>query len=211
MAKFNVPDPNDMDTPVKPAMDEVRVINGLPPIPKPATVNPNATTSLVTVNTTSITASPVPTANTVTIPVVPVGYSAPDQTSIGSAVMAQQTVQTQAIAASTQAQASVGLSEASIDKEVVDEQIKKEEEHWMKQYWRPGMGWLYMLICFCDFVFFPMLTMFLPVIERGFGVTVGYTPWQSLTLSNGGLIHLAFGAILGVSAWTRGQEKLAKI
>ena len=36
-----------------------------------------------------------------------------------------------------------------------------------------------------------------------------YIAWQSLTLSNGGLIHLAFGAILGVSAWTRGQEKIA--
>jgi hypothetical protein len=28
-------------------------------------------------------------------------------------------------------------------------------------------------------------------------------------LSNGGLIHLAFGAILGVSAFTRGQEKMS--
>ena len=110
-----------------------------------------------------------------------------------------------------QATASVGLAQTSIDKEVVDEQISKEEEHWVKAYWRPAMGWLYMLICFCDFIFFPMLTMFLPVIEKGFGVQIGYTPWQSLSLSNGGLIHLAFGAILGVSAWSRGQEKLAKV
>jgi hypothetical protein len=82
-------------------------------------------------------------------------------------------------------------------------------EHWMKAFWRPAMGWLYMLICFADFIAFPLLSMFLPIIERGFGLQIGYTPWQSLTLSNGGLIHLAFGAILGVSAYGRTKEKTA--
>jgi hypothetical protein len=85
-----------------------------------------------------------------------------------------------------------------------------EPEHWMQKFWRPAMGWLYMLICFADFVAFPLLSMFLPLIERGFGVQVGYTAWQSLTLSNGGLIHLAFGAILGVSAYGRTQENIKK-
>ena len=196
MAKFAVPDPNDDEAPVKPAMDEVRAMNGLPPTPKPPIANPNAMPAI------SPPAQP-------PIPVMMAGQQ--DQTSIGSAMMSQQTMQAQAMAASAQAQASVGLAQTSIDQQVVNEQIKKEEEHWMKAYWRPAMGWLYMGICFCDFMFFPMLTMFLPVIEKGFGVTVGYVAWQSLTLSNGGLIHLAFGAILGVSAWTRGQEKLAKI
>jgi hypothetical protein len=83
-------------------------------------------------------------------------------------------------------------------------------EHWMQKFWRPAMGWLYMLICFADFVAFPLISMFLPLIERGFGVQVGYTAWQSLTLSNGGLIHLAFGAILGVSAYGRTQENIKK-
>ena len=31
--------------------------------------------------------------------------------------------------------------------------------------------------------------------------------WQSLTLQGGGLFHIAFGAILGAAAWTRGMEK----
>jgi hypothetical protein len=114
-------------------------------------------------------------------------------------------------AAAAQATASVGLAQTAIDKEVVDEQIKKEDEHWVKAYWRPAMGWLYMLICFMDFVGFPLISMFLPVVFKGFGVQYQYVAWQSLSLSNGGLIHLAFGAILGVSAWTRGQEKLAKV
>jgi hypothetical protein len=127
---------------------------------------------------------------------------------MGNAMMAQQTVQMQQQTAQYQAQASVGLAQTSIDKEIVDDQISKENEHWMKAYWRPAMGWLYMIICFMDFVGFPLLTIFLPIIFKPFGLTMPYQAWQSLTLSNGGLMHLAFGAILGVSAFTRGQEKM---
>lgn len=128
-----------------------------------------------------------------------------------TSAMAQQTVQMDSIQATAQAQASVGLAQTNLDEKVIDEQIGKEEEHWVKAYWRPAMGWLYMLICFMDFIGFPAISMFLPVAYKGLGMQIAYTPWASLTLSNGGLIHLAFGAILGVSAWTRGQEKLAKI
>lgn len=128
---------------------------------------------------------------------------------VGNNMMAQQNFQQTQVTAQMQAQASVGLSEASIDKEIVDKQLEQEDEHWMKAYWRPAMGWLYMIICFMDFVGFPMLTIFLPIIFKPFGLVMPYTAWSSITLSNGGLVHLAFGAILGVSALTRGQEKIA--
>lgn len=85
-----------------------------------------------------------------------------------------------------------------------------KEENWIKSYWRPAMGWLYMIICFVDFVLFPALVMFLPAFLKPFGVDVAYQPWASLTLSNGGLIHMSFGLILGVSAWSRGKEKMTK-
>ena len=84
-------------------------------------------------------------------------------------------------------------------------QLDKESEHWMKAMWRPAMGWLYMAMCACDFIIFPVIAMFLPQIVPG----LTYIPWKSITLDNGGLIHMAFGAILGVAAWTRGQEKIA--
>ena len=84
-------------------------------------------------------------------------------------------------------------------------QLSKEEEHWMKAMWRPAMGWLYMAMCACDFIIFPIIAMFLPQFIPG----MTYIPWKSITLDNGGLIHMAFGAILGVAAWTRGQEKIA--
>lgn len=196
MAKFSVPDPNDHEVPVKPAMDEVRLMNSLPPTPKPAIPNPN-----VVQPPSSIAIPPPPIAMTPQV----------DPTDLGPTLMSQQTLQAQSMATTAQAQATVGLAQTAIDQQIINEQTSKEEEHWVKAYWRPAMGWLYMGICFCDFIFFPLLTMFLPVIEKGFGVTMGYTAWQSLSLSNGGLIHLAFGTILGVSAWTRGQEKLAKI
>lgn len=82
-------------------------------------------------------------------------------------------------------------------------------ENWMKSYWRPAAGWIYLIICFMDFVGFPLLSIFLPVVGHMFGIQLAYNKWESITLSQGGLIHLSFGAILGVSAWTRGQEKLA--
>ena len=95
--------------------------------------------------------------------------------------------------------------------QVAKEEAKKkdkESEHWMKSYWRPSMGWLYMLICAFDFVIAPVLSMLMPIFLKSLGAnTVTYAQWQSLTLSNGGLIHLAFGAILGISAYGRTQEK----
>lgn len=94
------------------------------------------------------------------------------------------------------------------DKELSDKE-EKGNEHWLKSFWRPAMGWLYMGICFMDFIGFPLLTIFLPIIFKPFGLTMPYTAWKSLTLDNGGLIHIAFGAILGVAAFSRGAEKAA--
>ena len=91
-----------------------------------------------------------------------------------------------------------------------DKKKDKESEHWMKSYWRPAMGWLYMIICAFDFIIAPMLTMAMPLFLKYLGsTTVQYAQWQSLTLQNGGLIHLAFGAILGITAYGRTQEKTA--
>jgi hypothetical protein len=101
---------------------------------------------------------------------------------------------------------------AELDKKELMRAQQVQEESWIRAYWRPGMGWLYMLICFMDFVFFPLLAMFIPAILKSFGVVeAAYVPWASLTLSNGGMIHVAFGAILGVTAWTRGMEKIRSL
>ena len=103
----------------------------------------------------------------------------------------------------------VGLAQAEIDAMIAKHQMAKQDEHWSKTYWRPAMGWLYMAICAFDFIIFPLLSIILPIFKNIVGIDFPYTTWQPLTLSNGGLIHMAFGAILGVAAWTRGQEKIA--
>ena len=123
----------------------------------------------------------------------------------------QQTVQSATVVQPNSAAAQVIIAEAHAeqDQQILEKQLDKQEEHWMKSYWRPAMGWLYMAICFMDFIAFPIIAMIMPVVYKGFGVSVSYSAWQSLTLSNGGLIHLAFGAILGITSYTRGQEKIS--
>lgn len=98
-----------------------------------------------------------------------------------------------------------------IDKMEVERNNSIQSEHWVKSYWRPAMGWLYMVICFVDFVLFPFMAMVMPVVLKNLGFeNPEYVAWESLSLSNGGIIHLAFAAILGVTAWTRGMEKLKR-
>ena len=133
------------------------------------------------------------------------GSTPVSNTQVSDSTIQAQLQTTQAI---SQADASVGLAQAEIDSRIVDHSIQKEEEPWVKAYWRPAAGWMYLLICVFDFIIFPLLAMFLPVIDKGFGLNIGYTPWTSLTLTNGGMIHMSFGAILGISAYTRGMEKL---
>jgi len=103
-------------------------------------------------------------------------------------------------------------SDNSIQNKILESQLQKQDEHWVRAYWRPAMGWLYMVICIFDFIIFPLFAMIQPLIMKSFGIaSPSYKEWVSLTLSNGGIMHLAFGAILGVAAWTRGQEKIAKV
>jgi hypothetical protein len=105
----------------------------------------------------------------------------------------------------TQLSEAAQLAKIELEKKQWEAENDKQNENWMKTMWRPAMGWLYMVMCFCDFVAFPVIAMFLPQ----FIPSMTYIPWKSITLDNGGLIHMAFGAILGVAAWTRGQEKIA--
>jgi hypothetical protein len=81
------------------------------------------------------------------------------------------------------------------------------QEDWINRKWRPTMAWVYMAINICDFILFPVLFSVLQSREGG-SLT---QQWQPITLHAGGLIHLAFGAILGISAWGRSKEKLEQM
>ena len=88
---------------------------------------------------------------------------------------------------------------------MADDTENKEIEHWMNNKWRPAMGWLYMFVCLFDFVLAPIGWSILQALEKG-QVTA---EWQPLTLQGAGLFHLAMGAVLGLSAYGRTQEKIA--
>lgn len=84
---------------------------------------------------------------------------------------------------------------------------KQQQEDWMNRKWRPAMGWAYMAICVLDFAIFPILWSILQAVQEG-NVT---SQWDPLTLKGAGLFHMAMGAIVGVAAWSRGQEKIAEV
>ena len=79
----------------------------------------------------------------------------------------------------------------------------EQKEDWMQKRWRPAMGWMYMSICLLDFAIFPVLWSLLQVVTKQ-----PVTQWQPLTLQGAGLFHLAMGAVLGIAAFGRTQEKL---
>ena len=82
--------------------------------------------------------------------------------------------------------------------------VEKKDEDWMQKKWRPAMGWMYMVVCFCDMVLFPVAWALLQAMLKQ-----PVTQWNPLTLQGAGLFHLAMGAVLGIAAWGRTQEKVA--
>jgi hypothetical protein len=97
-------------------------------------------------------------------------------------------------------------------------------ESWLNRTWRPAAAVIYLAICLFDFIIAPAFMGFKSVnIEQIAGSVHGLdpqiaialiqnrTPWQPLTLQGSGLFHVAFGAILGVAAWTRGTAQIESI
>jgi hypothetical protein len=87
---------------------------------------------------------------------------------------------------------------------MADEDKKEGGTEWMQKLWRPAMGWMYMLICLADMIVFPVLWSLLQAVTHS-----PITQWNPLTLQGAGLFHIAMGAVLGISAFGRTQEKLA--
>jgi len=81
---------------------------------------------------------------------------------------------------------------------------EKDSTDWMQKLWRPAMGWMYMLICLLDMAIFPVCWSLLQAFMH-----MPITQWNPLTLQGAGLFHIAMGAVLGIAAFGRTQEKLA--
>ena len=93
-------------------------------------------------------------------------------------------------------------SNAAQDADVL---VKNTNEDWINKKWRPVMGWMYMVVCVCDFTLFPILWSLLQALSHG-QVT---SQWQPVTLQGAGLFHVAMGAVLGIAAYGRTKEKVA--
>ena len=100
------------------------------------------------------------------------------------------------------------------------EEVKKEEEKdpppassenkedWMTKKWRPMMAIMYMICCLADFAIFPIMFTIVQFWETQ-AVNDAFRQWVPITLQGGGLFHVAMGAVLGVTAFGRTQEKIA--
>jgi hypothetical protein len=78
----------------------------------------------------------------------------------------------------------------------------RKKRDWMTDKWRPMMAITYMAMNIFDFIVGPIMFNALqawakqPIVE-----------WTPLTMSGGGMVHIAFGAILGAASWGRTIEK----
>ena len=88
--------------------------------------------------------------------------------------------------------------------EEVKSASEQKKEDWMNSKWRPMMGWMYMLVCTFDMILFPVLWSLLQTFTH-----TPITQWNPLTLQGAGLFHIAMGAVLGIAAFGRTQEKMA--
>lgn len=79
----------------------------------------------------------------------------------------------------------------------------KSVDGYLKELWRPLMAWNYAIIVLFDFMMGPILLGIYSVATHQ-----PYIQWQPLTIQGGGMFHIAMGAVIGVSAWSRGQEKI---
>jgi len=107
------------------------------------------------------------------------------------------------VSASAAAQAHAGAITASAGAEST---IANTNTDWINNKYRPAMGWTYMIICIFDFIIAPIMWSIVQAIGNGGVVS---TQWAPLSLGGGGLLHVAFGAVIGISAFGRTKEKLA--
>lgn len=87
---------------------------------------------------------------------------------------------------------------------------KPKQEDWINKKWRPMMAVMYMIVCIFDFIIFPVGFTIVQFWETQ-AANDAFRQWQPLTLIGAGLFHMAMGAVLGITAWSRGQEKIAGV
>lgn len=98
------------------------------------------------------------------------------------------------------------MAKEQVTEAEVKEDVKPQED-WMTKKWRPMMAMMYMICCLCDFAIFPIMFTVVQFWEEQ-AANDAFRQWVPITLQGGGLFHVAMGAVLGVTAYGRTQEKL---
>lgn len=84
--------------------------------------------------------------------------------------------------------------------------MAKHDDEWFNRYWRPAMGWQYLVVCLFDFMFAPMFMSWFSFFTK-----TPLVPWVPLTLQGGGLYHLSMGTVVGITSYAKSQERTALI
>lgn len=84
--------------------------------------------------------------------------------------------------------------------------LKPPSESWFIRYWRPAMAWQYFAVCVFDFLAAPIMNAWYSWFAK-----VPYSIWKPISLAEGGYYHMTMLVVLGVYAYTRGQEKVKQI
>jgi len=84
-------------------------------------------------------------------------------------------------------------------------QSKIADKSWYQRLWRPSMGWSYLVICLFDFLIAPIMNA---IFQSQYYSAHDFVPWNPITLGSGGLYHISMMLIVGVTAYSRGQEKM---
>lgn len=78
-----------------------------------------------------------------------------------------------------------------------------KQENWIRTHWRPMMAFVYMAVIIFDFIVGPIFWSIIQIYGGSIAIQ-----WNPLTLIGGGIFHAAMGAVLGISAFSRGREKV---
>ena len=80
----------------------------------------------------------------------------------------------------------------------------------INRYWRDWAALVYLFICLCDFfvghLWWNLLLWGSCDEVVAAGGKCDASRWEPLTLQMGGMFHMAFGAILGATAWRKKDE-----
>jgi hypothetical protein len=75
----------------------------------------------------------------------------------------------------------------------------------INRYWRDWAALVYLFICLVDFFIAPLMwNIGMSMMDKD--IQLNTSRWAPLTLESGAMFHMAFGAILGATAWRKKDE-----